>query len=108
MTFADAWQHATPDDRYDLDERAAILEYEAGLPRAEAEQRAVEMVGSGDGNRTRRSRVMSPAGPPGPSPQSMSQRSPPRATRVAAVPRAAVGTEAAVPMKVTYRSTPRS
>ena len=39
-----------------------------------------------------------------PSPQSTSQRSPPRATRVAAVPRAAVGTDAAVPMNVTNRS----
>ena len=39
-----------------------------------------------------------------PSPQSTSQRSLPRAISVAAVPRAEVGTDAAVPIIVTNRS----
>lgn len=42
MTFAAAHQQATAEQRYLLDERAAILEYEADFPRAEAERRAVE------------------------------------------------------------------
>jgi len=42
-----------------------------------------------------------------PSPQSTSQRAPPRATSVAEVPRAALGTDADVPMNVTCRSTAR-
>lgn len=32
-----------------IEERAGILEYEAGLPRAEAERRAHEMHGGADG-----------------------------------------------------------
>lgn len=34
----------TPAELEDFTERAAILEYEAGVPRAEAERRAMEMV----------------------------------------------------------------
>ena len=34
----------TPAEREAWSERAAILEFEAGLPRAEAEQRALEIV----------------------------------------------------------------
>lgn len=37
-------QPLTPAEREDYAERAAILEYDAGLPRAEAERRAMEMV----------------------------------------------------------------
>jgi len=34
----------TPDEREAFEERAAILEYDAGMTRREAERRAVEMV----------------------------------------------------------------
>ena len=34
----------TPAEREDFTERAAILEYDAGLTRAEAERRALELV----------------------------------------------------------------
>ena len=34
----------TPAEREDYEERAGILEYEAGLSRPEAERRALEMV----------------------------------------------------------------
>jgi hypothetical protein len=34
----------TPAEREDYTERAAILEFEAGLPRAEAERRALAIV----------------------------------------------------------------
>jgi hypothetical protein len=34
----------TPAEREDYEERAAILEHDAGLPRAESERRAIEMV----------------------------------------------------------------
>jgi hypothetical protein len=41
MTFAEAYNRLNEDDRYVLDERAAILEFDAGLSRAEAEVKAV-------------------------------------------------------------------
>lgn len=40
-SFSALWQAADAQGRYELDERAAILEYEAGLDRTEAEARAV-------------------------------------------------------------------
>ena len=41
---ADLLKHLTPDQLDAFEERAAILEYDAGLPRAEAERRALEEV----------------------------------------------------------------
>ena len=43
--FCRAWEAADEEGRYALDERAAILEFEAGLERGEAERRAVEAIG---------------------------------------------------------------
>ena len=37
-SFAELWQAADKQGRYDLDERAAICEYEAGFSRTEAER----------------------------------------------------------------------
>jgi len=48
ILFTIAWEAADEQGRYALDERAAILQYEAGLMRGEAEKRAVEAVGKGD------------------------------------------------------------
>ena len=41
MTFAEVYNRLSEDDCYVLDERAAILEFDAGLSRAEAETKAV-------------------------------------------------------------------
>ena len=38
VSFVELWQVSDADQRYALDERAAICEYEAGLSRTEAEQ----------------------------------------------------------------------
>lgn len=48
ILFAIAWERADEDGRYALDERASILQYEAGFMRGEAERRAVEAVGKSD------------------------------------------------------------
>ena len=37
QSFAECWQVANEEDRYCLDERAAILEYDAGFAQEEAE-----------------------------------------------------------------------
>ena len=42
MTFRDAWDRGTDEDRHALDYRAAIIEYDGGLSRQEAERLALE------------------------------------------------------------------
>ena len=39
-SFGELWQSLDEQGRYELDERAAIYEYEAGFSRAEAEAKA--------------------------------------------------------------------
>lgn len=40
LSFAELWQTADEAERYHLDEQAAILEYDAGFTRAQAEAKA--------------------------------------------------------------------
>lgn len=40
MTFAELYSRCTSDEQFALDERAAIYEYDANLPREEAERKA--------------------------------------------------------------------
>jgi hypothetical protein len=48
--MAVAWSHLSPAQQHDIEERAAILEFDAGLSRPDAERQAWELYGANLGH----------------------------------------------------------